>query len=385
VPKKPPALSPALSLLEALVSVSEPRSTRGQRHPLVNIIVIAVLATICGADSWVAIQEWANAKRAWLAEFLDLASGIPSHDTFGRVFSILDPEEFQKAFTAWTAGLRVDGEEGERVVAIDGKTLRRSHDAASGRSALHLVNAWSTTAGVCLGQLATAEKSNEITAIPELLKLLWLRGAIVTIDAMGCQKKIAEAILEQGADYLLAVKDNQPTLAQSIKDWFDAAQGRDFEGVDVLTATQESRGHGRQEERNVWIAAAPADLPGCADWPGLRTIVWAESCRVVGGKTSVYHRFYISSSAPEKPEAYLERVRSHWSVENQLHWVLDMAFREDESRVRLGHAAENMGRLRQIALNLLKQEKTSGVGVKNRRLRAGWDNDYLLKVLGVGR
>ena len=327
------------------------------------------------------MEGWAKAKQDWLSGFLDLSKGIPSHDTFGRVFSLLSPEEFQEAFIRWTEGLSVDVD--GQVVAIDGKTLRRSHDRASGQSAIHMVNAWLTSSGVSLGQLKTEEKSNEITAIPELLNLLHLHGAIVTIDAMGCQKKIAKTIQDAGADYLLAVKDNQPTLSKGIVSWFDEAQARDFKGTKTLFSTQVSRGHGREEERNVWVAPVPEDLTGREDWAGLRSIVWAEAIRTVNGKSSCHHRYYISSLPTENPEKFLKDIRAHWGVENSLHWVLDIAFREDESRVRVGHAAENLARLRQIAINLLKQETSLKVGVKTKRLRAGWDNNYLLKVIGI--
>ena len=264
MPKKSSLLPAELSLLEALVHVTDPRAAKSQRHPLVNILVIAICGVISGADNWVAIEGWAKAKQAWLSGFLDLSNGIPSHDTLGRVFALLSPDEFHGAFIQWTRGLTVDVD--GKVVAIDGKTLRRSHDRTSGRSAIHMVNAWCTEDGVSLGQLKTEEKSNEITAIPELLGLLHLRGAIVTIDAMGCQRKIAQAIQDADADYLLAVKGNQPTLAADIEAWFSEAQAKDFADTETVSATQTSRGHGRQEERNVWLAPIPADLTGKGDW-----------------------------------------------------------------------------------------------------------------------
>ena len=281
----------------------------------------------------------------------------------------------------WARSLVVDLE--GKVVAIDGKTLRRSHDRANNRSAIHVVNAWCTEAGVSLGQLKTEEKSNEITAVPELLRLLHLKGAIVTLDAMGCQKKIAGTILEREADYLLAVKDNQPTLALELKEWFDVGQGKSFQGMDVESATEKSNGHGRKEERSIWIAPVPDELKSCKQWPEMRSIIWAESLRTIKGKTSSHSRYYISSLPPTNAPLVLKAVRDHWGVENGLHWTLDVAFREDESRVRRGFAAENMGRLRQIALNMLKQEQGLKIGIKGKRLHAGWENDYLLKVLKV--
>jgi predicted transposase YbfD/YdcC len=380
MPKKPPALTSTLPLLDALIHISDPRGERNQRHPLMSIMVVAVCAVICGADNWVSIEAWGNAKKDWLSSFIDLPHGIASHDTFGRVFALLSPDEFQEAFIHWTAGL-TQGVSG-KVVAIDGKTLRRSFDKAAERPAIHMVSAWCTEAGLALGQVKTEEKSNEITAIPALLKVLHLAGAIITIDAMGCQKKITQAIRAEDADYCIAVKDNQPRLAGFIQDWFGKAEGLDFVGADVLSIGDSTRGHGREEERTVWLAPAPEELPNRTEWADVQSIIMAEALRTQDGKTSVHHRFYISSLSPEEPARALRVVRDHWGIENNLHWVLDVAFREDESRIRVGHAAENMSRLRHIALNLIKREKSTKVGVKTRRLRAGWDNDYLLKVLG---
>ena len=382
MPESSTVLPTEFSLLEGFMTISDPRSEKGRKHPLVNILVIAVCAVICGADNWVEIEDWANAKREWLETFLDLTNGVPSHDTFGRVFAILSPDEFQETFIKWARNLVVDVE--GKVVAIDGKTVRRSHDGANNRSAIHVVNAWCTSAGVSLGQLKTEEKSNEITAVPKLLRLLHLKGAIVTLDAMGCQKKIASTILDREADYLLAVKGNQPTLEVELKEWFDCGQGKGFQEMDVEFATERSKGHGREEERNLWIAPVPEDLKSCKQWPEMRSIIWAESLRTIKGKTSSHSRYYISSLPPTNAPRVLTAVREHWGVENGLHWTLDVAFREDESRIRQGFAAENMGRLRQFALNMIKQEKTLKIGVKGRRLRSGWDNNYLLKVLKAG-
>lgn len=381
MPKKPRTLTAKNSLLEAFIHISDPRGERNRRHSLESILVIAVCGVISGADNWVSIEEWGNAKKEWLSTFLDLPNGIASHDTFGRVFALLSPDEFQEVFIRWAAGLTVDVD--GKVVALDGKTLRRSFDQASGRSAIHMVSAWCTDTGVALGQVKTEEKSNEITAIPALLRVLHLSGAIITIDAIGCQKKITQAIREEGADYFIAVKDNQPRLASFIRDWFDDAQGNDFVGCETLSIGEVSRGHGREEERMVWLAPAPQDLPNREEWAGVQSIVMAEALRTQDGKSSVHHRFYISSLTPDDPARALRVVRDHWGIENSLHWVLDVAFREDESRIRVGHAAENMSRLRHIALNLLKKETSLKVGMKTKRLRAGWDNDYLLKVLGV--
>lgn len=357
-------------LVSVFSGMRDPRSTKSRKHPLVNVVIIAVCAVICGADSWVAIEDWGKTKEEWLSGFLDMSGGVPSHDTFGRVFSILSPTAFRAAFTQWVQGLDVCVE--GRVVAIDGKTLRRSHDRGRQRGAIHMVNAWCTSLGVSLGQVTTAEKSNEITAIPELLDQLMLDGAIVTIDAMGCQKDIAAKIRERGADYLLAVKNNHRTLLSDIQARFDTVLAKEVPIKALLMASSSERGHGRQDVRNTYVLPVPKSAHGRQDWKDFRSIVMVESLRTIDGKTSCNHRFYISSLTPRNAQRFHDAARAHWGVENGLHWVLDIAFREDESRVRIGYAAENFGRLRQIALNLLKQEKTAKLGIKNKRLRAGW-------------
>jgi len=370
-------------LINVFSKLPDPRSAKSRRHPLLNVIVIAVCGVICGADGWVGIEAWGKTKQQWLGTFLDMSAGVPSHDTLGRVFSILSPIAFQAAFSEWVNGLEisVDG----LVVAIDGKTLRRSHDRSNDRSAIHVVNAWCTSAGVSLGQVKTADKSNEITAIPELLDLLTLSGAIVTTDAMGCQKEIAAKVRERGGNYLLAVKNNHPKLMAEIQERFDSVLGKEVRIKALLTTTTTERGHGREETRNTYVLPAPIRLYGRAEWRDIASIVMVEGTRTIDEKTTSHQRFYISSLSPKKPRRFHNAVRAHWGVENGLHWVLDIAFREDESRIRMGHAAENMARLRQIALNLLKQEKTAKVGIKNKRLRAGWDEGYLRRVLAFRR
>lgn len=370
-----------VSLLAHFIHITDRRSTRGRLHPLMSILAIAVCAAICGADDWVAVAAWGKAKEDWLGGFLDLPNGIPSHDTFGRVFSIINPDEFQAAFLSWIRAMAtaIDGD----VVAIDGKTLRRSFDRLAGCAAIHMVSAWSTANGLVIGQVKTEEKSNEITAIPKLLQLLELKGCLVTIDAMGCQKKIAAAIIDKGGDHLLAVMDNQPRLFKDIKATFDVGLDTNIECFEHDYASTAEAGHGRTEERTAWVTN---DLTGIRDreaWPSITSLAMVEAVRTVGDKTSVFHRFYISSGPGTNAALTLRAARSHWAIENKLHWCLDMAFREDESRIRVGHAAENMSRLRHIALNLLRQEKTAKVGIKTKRMRAGWDNDYLLRVLGV--
>lgn len=367
------------SLVEAFSVLPDPRSHRSQRHPLINIVVIAICGVICGADNWVAIETWGKSKKDWLSSFLDMSQGVPSHDTFGRVFSILSSKAFQQAFIAWAEGLEddLDG----KVVAIDGKSIRRSHDRSRMQGPIHMLNAWRTDVGVSLGQVATDRKSNEITAVPELLQALYLKGAIVTLDAMGCQREIASAIRAKEADYLLAVKGNQPKLLRAIEGAFETAFEQDEAPRKLSVCTESEDSHGRSVERTVWSLPAPQSVKDEGLWKDLESIVLVESQRVVGEKSSSERRLYITSLPSASATDLARAVRDHWGVENGLHWVLDVAFREDESRIRTGHATENMARLRQIALNVLKQEKTLKVGIHTKRLRAGWDEAYLLKLL----
>lgn len=378
--KKVSAVAP---LIQVFSGLKDPRSTKSRKHPLVNIIVIAICSCLCGADNWVATELWAKSNRKWLAGFLNMSTGVPSHDTLGRVFSILEPTAFQNAFAMWVQGLEVDVE--GKVIAIDGKTLRRSHDRAKGNNAIHVVNAWCTEVGIALGQVKTEQKSNEITAIPELLEMLKLDGAIITTDAMGCQRSIAEAIRGKNGDYLLAVKDNHPTLCREIKANFDAVTDAPTPHPELRTHYRSERGHGREEERTTYVLPIPESLHGKDDWKDLRSIAMVESVRAIDGKSSTFHRFYVSSLTATQADIVHRAARAHWGVENGLHWVLDVAFREDECRVRAGHAAENLARIRQIALNLLKQDRTLRVGINNKRLRAGWDEEYLRHLLGLQR
>jgi len=377
--------SPLHDLAAHFGVMKDPRKAKGKQHRLRDIMTLTICAVICGADSFTAIEAFGQAKQRWLGQFLDLEHGIPSHDTIGRVFAGIDPEAFEECFLTWVEAAceATDGE----VIAIDGKTLRRSHDRHAGKAALHMVSAWATANGLALGQVRTAEKSNEITAIPELLEVLSLSGCIVTIDAMGCQRAIAEAITDQGADYVLALKGNQGELRADTEALFDRVRGREgdledeFESAAVSTHKSVTGGHGRVETRRCWALDVAeqgwVDLEG---WSKLRTVCMVEQERFDGEETTTQRRYYISSLAPEA-EVLLRAVRSHWHIENKLHWVLDVAFREDESRIRTGHAAQNMAVVRRLALNLLKQEPTSSAGIKNRRLRAGWDEAYLRKVL----
>jgi predicted transposase YbfD/YdcC len=362
--------------------MTDPRVERTKLHSLHDILVIAICAVICGADAWTEVESFGNAKKAWFSSFLALRNGIPSHDTFGRVFAALDPKQFSECFANWLADVarNLTGQ----VVAIDGKTLRRSYDKASSKQAIHMVSAWAAETRLVLGQLKTEEKSNEITAIPELLKMLALRGCIVTIDAMGCQREIVADIVDQGADYVICLKGNQETLHDDVKSFFDWAIEEDFRDFPHDFAESIDKGHGRVETRRCWCTSDTSWFQELPKWKGLSSFAMVEGERTVGTETSVERRYFISSLDGKDAQAFARVVRSHWGVENELHWTLDVSFREDECRVRQGYAAENFSTLRRIALNLLKGSSFKA-GIKGKRLRAGWDEDYLLKVLAGAR
>lgn len=373
-------------LLRPFDTLPDPRA-HNRVHPLGNILLIAIMAVTCGAGDWEAVHRWAKAKRKWLATILNLPTegGIPSRDTFRRVFAALDPDAFERCFMQWTAEL-IRISQG-LLVAIDGKTIRRSFHRASGRVALHLVSAWCEKNHLVLGQVAVEDKSNEITAIPKLLELLSLAGATVTIDAMGTQKEIAQQIVQAKGDYLLAVKDNHKTLHQDIRFFFDDAIAQDDPKLVKLEKPQVEADHGRIETRQVWASGEVSWLgPMGHEWAGLGGVVCVEGQRqTLGpeGKTTIERRYYLTSHDPRKVGArkLLEMVRGHWGVENKLHWCLDVSFQEDQRRLRTGHGAENFSRLCRMSLNLLRSEKTLKVGIATKRLNCGWDNDYLLKVL----
>ena len=367
------------SLIDHFSGIEDPRIDRSKRHKLIDILVIAICATICGAEGWEDFELFGTCKLDWFKSFLDLPNGIPSHDTFRRVFARLDPTQFQQAFLDWVRSVTrlTQGE----VVAIDGKQLRRSHDRAAGKSAIAMVSAWAEENRLVLGQVRVDEKSNEITAIPELLKILEISGCIVTLDAMGCQTEIAKTIVDKQADYVLAVKGNQPTLLDDLREYFDWALADKFQQTRYTKDETVDGEHGRMEVRRCYASEDCEWLRRKAEWPGLRSIAMVESERRVGEvEPSHERRYYISSLSADAKE--LNRViRRHWSSENSLHWVLDIAFREDDSRIRKDHGPENMATLRHIALNLLKQDKSIKVGIKSKRKNAGWDERYLLKVL----
>jgi predicted transposase YbfD/YdcC len=343
-----------------------------------NVIVIAVCAIICGADDFVAIAEFGRKKRDWLARFLDLRSGIPSHDRFNAILAAIKPAEFEKCLLSWITTLQVISE--GQVIAIDGKTLRRSYDSASGKAAIHMVSAWATANHICLGQVAVEEKSNEITAIPKLLEMLELSNSLVTIDAMGCQTAIAETIVRAGADYVLAVKANQPSLHAGIVEFFDDHLEDNFARTKVRRHETTEKGHGREEQRWYCVCPIPEYLPDGCRWAGLKAIGIAISNTQRDGKDCNETRYYILSKYLSG-RGFAKAVRDHWGIENRLHWQLDVTFQEDQCRVRKGHADVNLSILRRTALSMLKNEATAKVGIKNKRLAAAWDEDYLEKVL----
>lgn len=374
---------PTARIVAHFRDLEDPRISPATRHQLLDIVAIALCAVICGADTWVEVEAFGRAKASWLRTFLALPHGIPSHDTFGRVFAALDPAQFEAGFRSWVAAV-ADLRAGV-VVAVDGKTLRRSHDAPAGKAALVLVSAWAEANRLVLGQVAVAPGSNEIPAIPTLLQQLALDGCLVTVDAAGCQSAIAAQLAGQGADYVLALKENQPTLWTAVRTAFREGQASGF-AVGLLDHRRTvEKNHGRSEVREVWALEDP-DLIAYLDphgaWPKLRSVAMVVAERRLGMDISRETRYYLTS-LPGNAAAVGTAVRGHWGIENRLHWVLDMAFREDESRVRQGYADQNLAVLRRLALNLLRQEPTAKMGTKAKRLKAGSDDAYLLKILAT--
>lgn len=359
--------------------ISDPRMDRRKEHTLHDVLMIAILAMLCGAETFVDFEDFGNAKKEWLEGFLALPNGIPSHDTFGRVFCVMDNKLFAESFRNWTEGLRkkISGE----IVAIDGKTLRRSHDKNRGKSAIHMVSAWGRENGLVLGQIKVDEKSNEITAIPQLLRTLELADCIVTIDAMGTQKEIAREIREADADYVLALKGNHETALEEVSTFLLDAKDKDFKGVSHDFLETVEKDHGRIETRRYWISEEIDWFQDRALWEGLKSFGMVESLRDVNGVVTREVRFFLSSLAGDAKN-FARAVRGHWSVENTLHWSLDVCFAEDACRVRAGYAAENMAILRHMTLNVLKNDTTKKRGIKGKQKNAAWDHSYLLSLLG---
>lgn len=365
-------------LKEHFSDLNDPRAAHSIEHLLIDIVVITICGVICGAETWVEIEHYGVAKQEWLETFLELPKGIPSHDTLERVFARIRPEELQKSFLEWVKSM-FELTEGQ-VIAIDGKTLRGTYERGSKRGMIHMVSAWATQNRMVLGQRKVSEKSNEITAIPELLKVLDLAGAIVTIDAMGTQKNIAAQIVEQEGDYVLALKGNQGDLHQDVVQLFEQAHQKNFDGIEHDFYQREERGHGREEIRRYWVMGQTEYLVGAENWVKLNTIGCVESQRKIGDSISIETRYYLLS-LPLDAQKFAHAVRNHWGIENQLHWILDVGFSEDKSRGCIGYSGENMSVIRHIALNLISQESSAKCGTKAKRLKAGWDNNYLLKIL----
>ena len=363
------------SLLELFAKLPEPREPSGRRHSLENVLLIAVLAVICGADDWIAVEEYGKTQEDFLKQFINMPHGPPSDDTFRRVFMALDTAAFEELFLTWTKGLAE--KVGLDFISIDGKTARKSYQASdSPHTALHLVSAWSASNRLVLGQVKVDGKSNEISAIPKLLKLLDLSDAVVTIDGIGCQKKIAAQIVAQEGDYILAVKENQSELLEEIKGLMGTlpADSQDL---------QQDKGHGRQETRKCTVIYRIDMLDEEKKWKGLKSIIKIESTRELKKTKSTETRYYISS-LKVGANTFNHAVRMHWGIENSLHWVLDLAFREDECRKRSDNSAQNFALIRKFALNLLKRDTTKRMGIKNKRLKAGWNQEFLLKVIMNG-
>jgi len=368
-------------LLSVFIELDDFRVKGRCNHKLIDIVAISICAVISGADTWNGIHDFGIAKELWFRKFLELPNGIPSHDTISRIFSLLDPAKFEVCFMDWIQA--VFDATGGQIIPVDGKTLRHSYDKKSGKAAIHMVSAWGAANGVVLGQIKTKEKSNEITAIPELLNVLDINGCVITIDAMGCQKAITKKVINKGADYVIAVKENQPTLYNEINNCINEAleQGENAKNIIDYYETHDS-GHGREEIRRYYILDKIDSVESAMDWQGLNTIGMVESIRILEGKTSINKRYYISSIEKDAKN-FATAVRKHWSIENSLHWVLDVSFREDECRIRKDNAAGNFSILRRIALNYLRNERSTKRGIDAKRKKAGWDTEYLEKVIGI--
>lgn len=369
-----------VSFLNHFETLTDPRIERSKEHLLIDIVAIAILAVISGADGWGAIELYGKTKYEWLKGFLELPNGIPSHDTFSRVFARIEPKQFQECFLSWVNSITQKLE--LEVIAIDGKTMKQSYDRNQSQKPLHIVSAWSASHQLVLGQKKVNKKSNEVTAIPALLELLEIEKSIITIDAMGCQKEIAALIIKKKGDYLLALKGNQKLLHKDVKDWFELARKEEFAGREHSYYQQIEGGHHRVEKRQIWTVAV-SELPSLHNqslWTGLKTVVMIVSERRLWNKTTTEVRFYLSSLA-SNAEKISQAIRSHWGIENSLHWTLDVTFSEDKSRIRKDHSPENFALIRRLAVNLLKQEKGFKGSLKMKRYLAGMDNNYLVQIL----
>lgn len=365
-------------IIKSFEQIEDKRVAKKVLHPLIDIIAIVICGVVAGYDEWEKIAMFANAKSNWLKKILKLPNGIPSHDTMERVFSWIDPEQFHYCFLDWVNST-FEVSKGQ-VIAIDGKTLRGSYDSASNKAAIHMVSAWASANGIVVGQVKTDSKSNEITAIPELLKILGISGCIVTIDAMGCQKEIAEEIVDREADYVLALKENHPILYKDVTLFLDNALEEKFKDVEYSYMKTVDKGHGRIETRRYWITSQIDWLWQKKEWKSLKSIGMVESTREIKGKKSVERRYYITSIEPNA-KLFEKAIRGHWGIENNLHWMLDVVFNEDESRIRKDNAPENMAVVRHLALNLLKQDTSVKLSMSKKRVKAGLDEEYLERVL----
>jgi predicted transposase YbfD/YdcC len=367
----------SLSLQKSFDSLEDPRVDRNKKHLLLDIIILTLCAVISGAEGWESIEQFGEEKQNWLRKWIPLENGIPSHDCIARVISRILPSQMTECFIAWTQSV-AQITEGE-VVAIDGKTARHSYNRKDNLGAIHMVSAWANKAGMSLGQVKTEAKSNEITAIPALLQMLEIKGCIITIDAMGCQTEIAAKIIEKQADYALAVKDNQKLLHEAIVDYFEEAIAANKPNLCQLQRHEETdAGHGRIETRRFYLSTCLDTLPDAGRWKGLKSIGMVESERTAKGETSIERRHYICSLTDVKPFAHA--VRAHWGVENSLHWVLDVTFREDDSRIRTGYAPENFNIIRQLSINLLKKEP-SKLSIKRKRFKASLSDEFREEVI----
>ncbi|QJB44752.1 ISAs1-like element ISAsp2 family transposase [Dolichospermum flos-aquae] len=372
-------LPPKITIVDHFKDLEDKRVERTKRHKLIDIVTIAICAVICGVDSWVLMEAYGKKKEKWLKQFLELPNGIPSHDTFARVFARIDPQQFQNCFLSWIKSINkiTEGE----VIAIDGKTLRHSYDKGKDKGAIHMVSAWATSNKLVLGQCKVEEKSNKITAIPELIKVLDIAGCLVTIDAMGCQKEIVKSIAEKSGEYIIALKKNQGNLYKNVEEIFKEAISKGFEGFKYSEFHTKEDKHGREEIRHyLMLSDIEERIDTDKKWVNLQSVGMVEYIRKVNGKTKVETGYYISSLT-NNAKLLGESVRTHWGIENSLHWVLDVAFREDDCRIRKDNAPQNFAVIRHIAVNLLGKEKSQKLGTKSKQFCAGWDDEYLEKIL----